>query len=581
MATRFPSITYSELTSYIANKIYNELVCNIGNSYNQLPTYHTKTIYQRNRILNASDMKNAKNVTAVWNVELEGDTYYDRKIYDHSQGSSDTIKYQLDTYLLNNGVQNINSEIKQGSFLALVHNLVTFISNRIVIHTSQERYDIASTPAAEKKGLPTSDLTPSTGVGITSDGKYTCYDSYITDPDLIKNDTKMPGESGVVSIPSENIDYKIVDHNDIKRIIDSLTRLIKKPYRFSGTYYSFNLLSGDPNKPIELVVRYFGAGSESVTPVFSPKSSWKDGSDKKTNYSITTAVQTENYMFVGWEKCTITFGDDDKPIYNKSGAYNDNEAAISTTEDKSTLTLKSDYLWNNGNLNVNAWTVACVFKEKPANKTTFKLTTDEVDKNDNSIWTIDTNSNKISYNMIGEKSVRYTGCTVTKDTSNDNPITYTISTLIDDFFGIDGNGYVTCEREEITPFTGTRTATVLISQKSDPDVKSYSGSYTLEIISKYMSLTSSLFEFTAPSVLTGGKPASFKAKVTGIGTSRTIEYSNDYEDTANPGTWSEDIPKATTKATLWYCRLTCKDQGTKYLAGTVFDPAWKFTITKT
>ena len=561
MAAKFPSITYSELINHIATTI-SSLVCNIGNNYNRLPTYHTNRVYQRNRILNENDMKGANNVTAVWNVELDGENqYYDRKIYDHSRDSSQIIIDQLVGYLESNGISDIktkiknNSVIEQGSFLGLVHNLVTFISNRIVIHTSQERYDIESTPAAEKKGLPTSDLTPSTGVGITSDGKYTCYDSYIKN-DTIKSDTKMPGEVNVVSVPSGG-DFKIVEDADIKRIIDSLTRLIKKSYRFSGTYYNFNLLSGVPGSSIPLEVYYFGVDNSEASEidgnsVFTPGRTWKQGNEVK-DYSITTVQQTANYKFSGWEKCSIT----DNGTPTRGGTYENTEAAVSTTK----LTLLKTYLWNNdGNPVDNRWYVACVFKEKNSNNTTFTLS--NIDD-----FTKDPNSNKVSCNMIGKDSVTYTGCKVKKDTNNTNPIQYSISSNNGDFSINSTTGAVTC--------TQPGTATVSIKQDYTLDIKPYSGSYTIELTRNKLSLTSDLFTFSAPSDKTGGKPASFLATVEGTGSNRIIKYSNNYVNAANPGTWTTTVP---TEAGKWYCELEC-DEGTKYLAGTVFDPNWSYTIT--
>ena len=96
MAAKFPSITYSNLTTHIANVI-STLVCNIGNNYNNLPTYHTNRVYQRNRTLGVEDMVSGANVTMTWNVELDGNNmYYDRKIYDHSKSNVTTIKQELD-----------------------------------------------------------------------------------------------------------------------------------------------------------------------------------------------------------------------------------------------------------------------------------------------------------------------------------------------------------------------------------------------------------------------------------------------------------------------------------------------------
>ena len=518
MAAKFPSITYSNLTTHIANTIVS-LVSNIGNKYNNLPAYHTNSIYQRLQTVEGNNM------SMVWDVWLDGNNpNYDRKVYDHSQSNVTTIKQELDTYLRNNGVANIDSVIEQGSFLGLVHNLITFISNRIVIHTSQED---------------------------NGSKKYVCYDSYITD-DLIKNDTKMAGESNVVSVPPGG-QFKLVDDIDFKRVIDSLTRLIKKPYRFSGTYYNFDLLSGEPGSPIALVIHYFGAGSEAAEidskTVFEPDRTWRDG-ETIQNYSITTLNQTTNYRFVGWKKCTISA--DKTPT--QGGNYSDTEATVSSTK----LTLKSSYLWTSGNPNDGSWHIACIFAEKTNNDTTFTLS-------DNGGFTKKSDG-VYSCNMIGKDSVTYNGCKVTT-ANNTNAIQYSVSSTDGDFSINASTGAVTCRQPG--------TAVVSIKQNYTLTVKPYSNSYTLEVVRNKLQLTSSLFTFSAPSDKTGGKPASFLAKVEGIGTSRTIRYSNDYVNDANPGTWSTEIP---TEAGKWYCKIEC-DEGTKYLSGEVFDPSWSYTIT--
>lgn len=517
MAAVFPSITYSSLTTHIAN-VVNNLVCNIGNNYNNLPAYHTNSVYQRLQTIYGSNM------SMVWDVWLEGNNEnYDRKIYDHSQSSSSTIKSELDTYLQNNGV-NINSNIEQASFLALVHNLITFICNRIVIHTSQE--DNGSV-------------------------KYVSYDSYIADDNLIKNDTKMAGETSAVSIPSGG-SFKLVDVIDFKRMIDSLTRLIKKQYRFSGTYYNFDLLSGAPGSPISLAIHYFGAGSDGATisaaTIFEPSPTWRDG-ETIQNYAITTLTQTPNYKFVGWKKCTIS--DDKIPI--QGGDYTTTEATISSNK----ITLQSGYLWTSGIPNDASWHVSCIYDEKDPNNTTFTL-------RDNGGFTKESNT-KCSCNMIGQSSVTYAGCTVTKS-NNSNPIQYSVNSSDGDFSINASTGVVTCRQPG--------TAVVTITQNYTLNVKPYINSYTLEVIEVKLELNSNLFTFTPPSVLTGGYAPRFVANVSGIGTSRTIRYSNDYIDANNPGTWSTDIPTTPGK---WYCKLHC-DEGTIYNSGEVFDPDWNYTI---
>ena len=520
MVPQFANITYSALTECIANTIFS-VAKNIGSKYNDLPKYHTDSVY------NYSELHIIAGLARYLNIWLDGNnSNYERIIYNHLTSDVLTIKEELDKYLIEKcGVSDINSNIKHGSFLALVHNLVTFISNRIVIHTSQ------MDNGAEK---------------------YVSYDSYIDDQ-LIINDTKMEDEDTNVTIPNNAV--KLVEKRDFLRIIDSLFRLMKKSYRFSGTYYNFNLLTGATGSRISLNVYYFGAGRDKTyienNTKYNPFKTWSSN-DPIEDYSIETLDQTDDFKFIGWKTCIL----DNDGVASQGGDF-DNELVIISD---SKITLKSSYLVTNGSANSELWNISCIYEEKLDNNIQISLSSDDnFSKEDTQLY---------SANMIGQSSISYHGCSV-KIGNNKQPVQYNVVSDDGDF-NVDSNGIVTCKQPGI--------GVVTVYQPCTRDIKKVTYSYTLKVISEKLILSDSLFTFTPPSEPMKDDESKnvpvFSTDVVGIGNDRTIRYSNTYQNSSNPGTWSSTIPVIPGK---WYCKLYC-DTGSVYLSGEVFNENWYFII---
>ncbi len=531
MSKFFPDITYSDICQTIANIISND-TWNVGSTYNNIPIY-MKPGYGTNTDGSVIDVSSiAKNASMFWQARYSINNLYAIRIPSNlSSENVSTIKNELIAYLEGYfGIKSSN-KISPGSFLELIYVLVWFLAWKHVIHCSQQQFPQYAT------GTDTS----------VNQIVFSCYDNLVSNLSYIKKHTGWDSESRIEKL--NEISSKLIKSIDFERIISSLVEAFRIWYKFSGTYYDFNLLGGMPGSSIVFnITAYTTDGVTKLSGVDNNQfnnnlikhtSIEYKGGDATHNIALTAPSTTQNYYFHHWWSSSM--GD-----------------VINTYIDIPISVLFND----SGNPLDSNWYINAYYQEKENNTLKVNITS-------TSDFTYNSSDNTVTANIIGKSSLAYNGCKVTVG-NNKNFVVYTGSG--DSGFSINNNGVVTCNNKG--------TYVVNINQATTNTIKSYLSSYTIVVINEKLKLTTSMFTFTAPSSPEYGdaskNTATFELKsgYTGVSPFRTVQYAK----LQSPMSWSNNAP---TLDGTYVCRLIV-DSGSVYDAtgsdGLYDYDNWKFVV---
>ena len=534
MASLFPSITYDDICQLISEKIV--LFDNIGTNYNNKIPISMKKDY--NYYINVSSITD--NASLWWQARYSMDNLYAIRIPSNKSFATIlSIKDELVSFLNSYNIDT-STNITPGSFLPLIQVLIWFLSCKVVCHTSQQQFTQTA------KGTDTS-----IGTDI-----LLCYDDLISTVSYIKERTGWDEKSRIKKIERSN--SKIIESIDFERIINALVYAFKASYKFSGTYYNFNLLGGKPGGVLTFEITAYNNIEETPQLIGIDKTDFDKnlkyitsieyiGGDPVHDIEVIAPNTTTNYYFNYWKTPSEK---------NEEGK----EKEITTLD----LKIGADKLFDaDGNPIDSFWFGNAFYTEKDDNTLNVVLTS-------KGKFTSDPDKYTVTANKIGETSIEYSGCEVTIG-NNKNKVVY--SGKGDLGFRVDEEtGIVTCDNKG--------TYVVFINQETTDKIKKYLSSYTVEVVEEKLKLTTDMFTFVAPSTPTYGdaskNTATFKLKsgYTGVSPFRTVQYAK----LISPMSWTNNAPSIDG---TYVCRLIV-DSGSIYEAtgsdGLYDYDNWKFTV---